>query len=183
MLRNKSRVAGLFGLLAVLALFAALLPAGAAQADEGGATFVAQSRAAGLSADKAGALQAKADAYLAKLGSGATQVAPDRIEMTGAQLVLAVPGEAQRSIACPYYYFCAYDRRNFQGDYVLAENCAVAYWIPFTSTDGSWKNNQTPGTRARVNYFDTDTHWYVPGAYSEQSSGMGWYRVGTVDPC
>ncbi len=37
MLKNNRRVGGSFGLLAVLALFAALLPGGAAQADEGGA--------------------------------------------------------------------------------------------------------------------------------------------------
>lgn len=166
MLKNERRVAGSFGLLAVLALFAALLPGGAAQADEGGAKFVAQSRAAGLSADSASALQAKADAYLAKLGSGATQVAPERVKMAGSELFLAVPGETQRAVPCPYYNFCAYSARNFEGDYVYIEDCAVARWITFTSTDGSWKNN-----------------WYVPGAYSEQSSGMGWYRVYTVDPC
>lgn len=50
------------------------------------------------------------------------------------------------------------------------------------STDGSWVNNQTRGTRARINHMD-GTHWYVPGAYSEQSSGMGWHRVESVDPC
>lgn len=45
MLKNKRRVARSFGLLAVLALFAALLPGSGAQA-EGGAKFVAQSQAA-----------------------------------------------------------------------------------------------------------------------------------------
>lgn len=44
MLKDKRRVTRSFGLLAVLALFAALFPAGAAQADEGGAKFVAQSQ-------------------------------------------------------------------------------------------------------------------------------------------
>ncbi|MEU0883363.1 hypothetical protein ABZ345_32555 [Lentzea sp. NPDC005914] len=46
MLKNKRRVAGSFGLPAVLALFAALLPGGAAQADEGAANIVAPSQAA-----------------------------------------------------------------------------------------------------------------------------------------
>lgn len=182
MLENKRRVAGSFGVLVLLALFAALLPGGAAQADGAGAGFVAQSQAAGLSADKAGALQAKADAYLAKLGSGATQVAPDRIEVAGSALLLAVPGEAQRAVPCPYFNFCAYSLRNFEGDVRFAEDCRFAVSIPWVTTDGSWKNNQTPGTRARVNYLD-GTHWYVPGAYSQQSSGMGWHRVGSVDPC
>lgn len=61
MLKNKRRVARSFGLLAVLALFAALLPSGAAQAEGDGAKFVAQSRAVELGADKAGALKADAD--------------------------------------------------------------------------------------------------------------------------
>jgi hypothetical protein len=46
MLKNKRRVAGLFGLLAILAVFATLLPGGAAQAGRGGATSAAQSQAA-----------------------------------------------------------------------------------------------------------------------------------------
>lgn len=61
MLENKRRVARSFGLLAVLALFVALLPSGAVQADQSGTRFVAQSWATGLSADKASALTADAD--------------------------------------------------------------------------------------------------------------------------
>jgi hypothetical protein len=187
MLKHKRRVTGSFGLLVVLALFAALLTGGAARADEGRATFVAQSRAAGLSTDQADALQAKADAYLARLGPGATQVAPDRIERANWTLHLTVPGAAQQRVACPYYHFCAYAYEHFEGDLysgtvIRVENCAEPpTYIPWNST-GSWINNQTPGRQARINYLN-DTHWYVPGAYSEQSGGMGWNRVLNVDPC
>lgn len=181
MLRNKRRVTGSFGLLAVLALFAALLPGGAAQADQGGAKFGAQSQAAGLSTDQADALQAEVDAYLAKLGSGAEQVAPDRIKMAGVEVILAVPGEKRAAADCAYYYFCAYEYEYFQGTVVRAKDCGAYYGIPWYTT-GSWINNQTSGTRARVNYVN-DTHWYVPGAYSEQSTGMGWSRVWSVVPC
>jgi hypothetical protein len=188
MLKNKRRVGGSFGLLAVLALFAALLPAGAAQADERGTRFIAQSRAAGLSADQAGALQKKADGYLTKFGSGATQVAPDRIKIPGWQLRLTVPGAALQMYSCPYYYFCAYEWPGFYGDIaygevIPVENCYEdPRYVPWTTTNGSWINNQTRGTRARINYLN-GTHWDVPGAYSEQSSGMGWNRVANIDPC
>ncbi|MGI5153047.1 hypothetical protein ACQEVC_42835 [Plantactinospora sp. CA-294935] len=182
MLKNKRRVTGWFGLLTVAAVLATLLPGGAAQADESGAKFVAQSRAAGLSADKAATLQADADRLLEKLGSGATQVAPNKIKMPGAELILPVPGQEQRPAPCPYYNFCAYSEAGFTGYQVNAEDCAITYGIPWYTYNGSWINNQTPGRRARVNYTD-GTHWYVPGAYSQQSSNMGWYRVGSVDPC
>jgi hypothetical protein len=43
MLKNKRRVGRSFGLLTVLALFAALLPGGAAQADEGGPALASAS--------------------------------------------------------------------------------------------------------------------------------------------
>ncbi|GID30453.1 hypothetical protein [Paractinoplanes brasiliensis] len=118
MLKNNRRAAGSFGLPALLGLFGALLPAGAAQA----------------------------------------------------------------SSPCPYYTFCAFPYANFRGQAVYAEDCAAVYKFRWSSTNGSWINNQTPGTRARINYMD-GTHWYVPGAYSEQSSGMGWYRVDSIEPC
>lgn len=103
--------------------------------------------------------------------------------MPGARLRLAVPGETRQAEPCPYYYFCAYEGPGFTGDgFVKAADCNVTRSIPFTTDSGSWKNNQTRGTRAKINYLD-GTHWYVPGAYSEQSSGMGWYRVRSVDPC
>lgn len=189
--KSKRRVARSLGLLAVLALFAALLPGGAAQAaqaDERGTRFIAQSRAAGLSADQADALQKKADGYLTRFGSSATQVAPDRIKIPGWQLRLTVPGAALQMYACPYYYFCAYQWPGFAGDIaygevIPVENCyEEPRFVPWTTTNGSWINNQTRGTRARINYLN-GTLWYVPGAYSEQSSGMGWHRVATIDPC
>jgi hypothetical protein len=89
---------------------------------------------------------------------------------------------AQAATPCPYYHFCVYQYANFQGPIVFAADCAGVFKFRLTSTSGSWINNQTRGTRARINYLD-GTHWYVPGAYSEQSSGMGWHRVDSVEPC
>ena len=93
-----------------------------------------------------------------------------------------MPGEARQAATCQYYYFCAYSEPNFQGDVRRGATCGVAVGIPWFTYNGSWINNQTSGTRARINYLD-GTHWYARGAYSEQSSGMGWYRVGSFVPC
>jgi hypothetical protein len=89
---------------------------------------------------------------------------------------------AQAATPCPYYNFCAYQYANFEGQVIFAEDCAAIYKFRWSSTSGSWINNQTRGTRARINYRD-GTHWYVPSAYSEQSSGMGWHRVDSIEPC
>src|SRR5690242_16469269 len=70
---------------------------------------------------------------------------------------------AQAATPCPYYNFCAYQYANFQGQVIFAQDCAAIYKFRWSSTSGSWINNQTRGTRARINYLD-GTHWYVPGA-------------------
>lgn len=205
--------------LTALTLFAALIPGSAALADSGGAAaahpsvkvdisvraadangpvsragaaFAAQARAAGLTAKQADALQAKADKYLAKLGSSATQVAPDKIVLKGAVLFLAVPGEAhprglssaadaQLAASCPYYNFCAYSGEGYTGDPILMEQCYETFYIPWYTT-GSWKNNQTPGTQPLLTFTNGST-WLMPGAYAVQSSGVGWSPVSNIVPC
>ncbi|HEX9338052.1 MAG TPA: hypothetical protein VF892_19300 [Pseudonocardiaceae bacterium] len=76
------------------ALFATAMAAGSASADVSGAhsTFAEQGRAAGLTTTQTIALQAKVDTYLAKLGG--TQVALDQIDLHGATVFIALPGEA-----------------------------------------------------------------------------------------
>lgn len=98
MLKNRRRVAESFGLLAVLALFAALLHGGAARADEGGAKFAAQSRVAGPGADKADALEATPDP--APSAGAATNNPGVRIVQDGA--VLAAYDCPTGATACFY---------------------------------------------------------------------------------
>lgn len=157
------------------------------------AKFVAQGRAAGLTPAQADALQAKANKYLAALGKEATQTGPDKITVHGEVLLLAVPGEARPrglssaadallAISCPYTYFCAYSAQWFTGDAFLLEDCNGGAMIPWVTT-GSWKNNQTPGTRPWLYFWDGQAPWHMPGAYAEQASGVGWYPVDFIDPC
>lgn len=214
--KNARRVARSVAALTAAAMLVVLTQGGAAQAgpDNGrpgkvdlsaralggdragsaaGATFAAQGRAAGLTAAQAGALQAKADDYLAALGTGATQVGPDKITVKDNVLLLTVPGEARPrglssavdarlAISCPYLYFCAYSAQWFTGDAFLLENCAGGAHIPWVST-GSWKNNQTSGTQPWLYFWDGQDPWHMPGAYAEQASGVGWYPVDFIDPC
>ena len=170
-LSKFARRAAAGGVLIVLMLVASLLHGA------GPAT------ASGLTAAQAAALQAKADNYLAEYGSAAKQVAPDRIVLPGAELVLAKPGQAL-AVPCPFHYFCAYSAQWFTGDVVMMEQCGAftakpERWVDF----GSWKNNQTSGTRSWIYFYGENPPWQMPGAYAEQASGVGWYPVEGFRPC
>ena len=115
MLKNKRRVARSFGLLAVLALFAALLPSGAAQAEGDRAKFVAQSRAAGLSADKAGAPKVDADPE------------PPTGAATNSSGVRVFQDRALFAYDCPdYAEACYYTGLNGTGQRVVQDGCGFA---------------------------------------------------------
>src|ERR1043165_7195267 len=101
---------------------------GTAGGAAGHAEFVGQARAAGLSAHRADALQAKVDKYLVELKGRGTQVSPNQIDLNGAVLSVAVPGEAKprqlgvaRIPQCDgssanYEWFCGYQFENYTGD-------------------------------------------------------------------
>ncbi|WP_433378926.1 hypothetical protein ACQPZX_12570 [Actinoplanes sp. CA-142083] len=161
--------------------FAATAPASSVRAD-----FAGQARSAGLTAKQSASLQGKANAYLAKLGKGATQKSFNTIALKGADLYLTVPGEAQpRGLAasyCAYYYFCAYSGERQTGDSIHMYDCGVYNYIPWV-TMGSWVNNQTRGTRPWL-YFWTDGSWWnMPAAYAQQLTGVGWSPVDGIIPC
>ncbi|MDR7275377.1 hypothetical protein [Catenuloplanes atrovinosus] len=189
-----------FGVLTALALAAALIPGAAAQADTGaplsasGKAFVAESRAAGLTAEQANGLQAKVDEYLSTLGEGATQVGPDKITSDGSDLFVTVPGEDRPrglsspedakllAVPCPYYYFCAFSGEQFTGDARLEDDCGTWISIPFWGY-GSWINNQTPGTQPTAYFNNGTAPWRMPGAYAEARAGVLWDPVVNIDPC
>ncbi|MCB5163423.1 hypothetical protein LG634_00960 [Streptomyces bambusae] len=182
-------VAALTAVCAVL--FGMTASAGAA---DGSAVdrFGAQARKAGLSAAQAEALQARLDGYLAK--AGGRQTAANEITYEGnGTLVLALPGERKaRSLnpaaptalaGCSYYWFCTFSGPEFTGDSRSAERCNTNTYIPWTTTNGSWINNQTGGTRAKLkNQSYTILSW-TAGAYSEQRWGVNWGPIHYIDPC
>ncbi|MGA5506104.1 hypothetical protein [Streptomyces umbrinus] len=159
------------------------------------AAFVAESRAAGLSAEQAVGLQDKVDAYLTKLAGKATQASPNQIDLGGAVLNVTVPGEKQpRPLGeattndvnpycigrAQYLFFCAYQYQDFLGDNIDMYRCDY-YVIPWY-TVGSWENSQTAGTRSRT-YFLDGSSWLMRPAHSEQATGVDWAPVLRIRNC
>lgn len=185
----RSKIGVFLGVVA-LAVLAVVAGAGTASASTG---FTAQAEAAGLSAEKADALQAKVDAYLVTLKGRGTQVSPNQIDLGGAVLNVTVPGETEprqlgtsgaRVIQCQngtlYGWFCAYQYEYRGGDHIGMYNCDN-YFIPWAST-GSWENNQTAGTTPRMHYV-SGGYGPMPPAYSRQFTGVGWNGVHSITNC
>ncbi|MFE6888014.1 hypothetical protein [Streptomyces sp. NPDC057694] len=176
-------VAGSASLAAVLAL------CGTATADPalvGGSA--GQPRGSQLTSAEATALQNRVDGYIADVGG--TQIAANRIRLgTGAVLTLALPSRADAdrsdiaqaaSYTCRYGHFCAYSDVNWSGDVIDMYYCAD-YKIPWFG-NGSWINNQTPGTQAGFKDNDFVVRWADSGAYSSDDVA-DWSWVHTVKNC
>lgn len=184
--RHRRRRTGARGVVAGSASLAAVLAmCGTATAG----TAPGQTGEPGLTSAEATALQNRVDAYIADVGG--TQIAADRIRLgTGAVLTLALPGRAvgagrgettrAASYACRYGHFCAYSDVNWSGDVIDMYYCAD-YKIPWFG-NGSWINNQTPGTQAGFKDWDFVVRWVDPGAYSSDDVA-DWTWVNYLKNC
>ncbi|GAB1512608.1 hypothetical protein JCM33774_46500 [Actinophytocola sp. KF-1] len=176
----------------VVALLMTISGMGVAGATADRIDFVGQARAAGLATGKADALQAKVDRYLVALEGRGTQVSPNQIDLGGAVLTVAVPGEATprqfgaagvpqcAGASANYEWFCAYQYEHYTGDNIGMWSCGY-YPIPWV-TIGSYQNNQTAGTVPTV-YFDGGTSENLPPARHDESEWVPWYRIHTVRNC
>ncbi|MFJ4244813.1 hypothetical protein ACIP17_29920 [Streptomyces iakyrus] len=159
------------------------------------AVFDEQASAAGLSRDEADALQAKVDRYLAR--QDGRQVSANEIVLAdGARLTVTVPGEryvremntsattASRSAAqweCDYTYFCMFRQTLGMGDRLALYHCQD-YALQNWTGEGSYYNNQTPGTRAvfkNQNRNVIDTTLAAPFSVASYD----WTPVWFVRPC
>ncbi|MEV6175182.1 hypothetical protein AB0L99_44205 [Streptomyces sp. NPDC051954] len=179
----------------VVAMLAALGLASPASA-AGSSAFVADARAAGLSTVQATGLQQKVNDYLVELDGRGAQVSPNQIDLGGAVLNVAVPGENRprplgdvsaqvyNAYECTgwtsYGWFCAYKYQNRTGDNIGMYSCGH-YSIPWVST-GSWVNNQTTGTRPMMYYTNTGSE-LLPPAYSKRDTGVNWAIVSRIRNC
>ncbi|MFB9686798.1 hypothetical protein [Amycolatopsis plumensis] len=187
----KSRIGVLLGCV-VASLIMMISGAGVAGAAVNRSDFVTQVRAAGLSTEKAAALQAKVDGYLVALKGRGKQVSPNQIDLNGAVLSVTVPGEgkARQFVAAGipqcagasanYGWFCAYQFENYTGDNIGMYSCGY-YRIPWISI-GSFQNRQTAGTVPTV-YFDDGTRQNLAPAPSKQSGDVLWFEINTVRNC
>ncbi|MEV6956650.1 hypothetical protein [Streptomyces sp. NPDC051183] len=182
---------------AATALLGITVGMSSASASGAGATdvpFAAQAKQAGLNATQAKALQTRVNGYLAQ--TGGTQTAANEITYSpaagGGTLTLTLPGEKKaRSLNptatlggdCAYYWFCAFAESGYNGDSRKAEKCNTNTFIPWTTTNGSWINNQTAGTRAKFKNSGYGIIGYSAGAYAAQSYGVNWTSVYYIDPC
>ena len=180
-------------LLITAGLAATVILSGAATANAAdvNADFAAQARSAGLATSQINTLQAKADEYLAEFGG--RQVALNQIELDGATIRIALPGEAQPRKLSPalldphcdgggadYRHFCAYRQTGFRGDHIDMYDCR-SYRITW-SGPGSWDNNQTMGTRARMYNSSGNLIFTTRPARSTDPNG-NWTPVWSVRNC
>jgi hypothetical protein len=82
---------------------------------------------------------------------------------------------------CPFEWFCAYPSTNFGGTPIKMFKCNVDVFIPFVGS-GSWINNQTTGTRAKMKDINHNVIFTTPGAFSADASG-DWTLVYYVQAC
>ncbi|MCW2902316.1 MAG: hypothetical protein JWO67_4581 [Streptosporangiaceae bacterium] len=179
---------------ASLALVTAVGTASAATGSGNGhPDFAGQARSAGLTGSQAKALQARVGAYRATMGG--TQEAINKIRLGDSGVVLlALPGEKRArdlnasggvqaaSYACNYHHFCAYQHSGFTGDIIDSTACADTALNNGWSSGGSWINNQTTGTKARMKNNQFKVIYTTPGAYSSDSNG-NWGPVAYIRPC
>ncbi|MDG4857669.1 peptidase inhibitor family I36 protein [Streptomyces sp. T-3] len=156
--------------------------------------FSAQASAAGLTGAEARTLQNSINAQIRE--SGGTQTAANEIALPdGSEMLFPLPGEkhardldtpvqtngTRAPSSCGSYTFCAYSGTNFTGTVKRQKLCNEPMDITW-SGNGSWSNNQSSGTRARMYGSSGQLIYTTPGAYSEDRSGS-WTPVHKVDAC
>ena len=177
---------------ALLAAMAVVTPAHAASQSD---RFEAQMSSAHLTAEQRTTLKAEVATYV-KATHG-HQTAANVVAFTGGEVRIALPGEAYpRDFATPNIvnpdpdpcltgpagsgYFCAYQGSSYQGTEYAWYDCGT-YSIPFHH-GGSWINDQSKGTVARMyNKSGTDI-FNTPPAFSDDPNG-DWWPVWKVKNC
>jgi hypothetical protein len=162
-------------------------------------SFTAQAVAAGLTSAQAAWLQSEVDRTRAR--TGGTQTAPNRIQLEGAEVNIALPGEQQprrfgatasatsteaaaaapcSNTTAPYGYFCAYKNVNYTGSYIAMYRCGK-YSLPGWVGNGSYLNNQSRGTRG---YFLNEYDVLYEGTSAPDSGNpYNWNPIWSIVPC
>ncbi|MFD0887270.1 hypothetical protein ACFQ08_22230 [Streptosporangium algeriense] len=162
---------------------------------EAQAVFAEQGRAAGLTEEQIVTLQNSANLYLFTMG-GSRQVALNKVVIDGkADVLIALPDEdAPRDLSpetglaagcstsgAAYRHFCAYKRPDFKGTAIDMYSCD-RYDLSSYTGPGSWDNNQTRKTTARMYDPSGRLIYITPPAHSWDRNG-DWTHVRTVKNC
>ncbi|MFC8509852.1 hypothetical protein ACFU3J_29530 [Streptomyces sp. NPDC057411] len=145
-------------------------------------TYSRQARAAGLTEQQAGQLQRQVDAVLAQ-EPGARQTSANAFAIPGGTLTLPVPGRTETrdlaspdaALACNDGHLCIRDGRGVNYDYYRC-----GYYDFNGIGDGTFNNNQTPGTRARFYNSDGSERW---SNVAKDSGTASWTPVYHIRPC
>jgi hypothetical protein len=152
------------------AFFAFTAAAGTASASATGAHpgFAAQARGYGLSGAQVSTLQHEVSRFIAQ--HGGKQVAINKVSFPGGSIVFPVPGQkyarpvtsaatARPAAAVETCYtkdFCIYQYPNFGGGIERFFYCPKQK--AYKGYNGSYKNNETPGTVAEIYAYNTRAH-------------------------
>ncbi|MEU3354524.1 hypothetical protein [Streptomyces sp. NPDC037389] len=195
---RTSHRAALAAAVAFAGLSAAIVPTNSA-ADTRSA-FADQAVRAGLTAAQTAGLQQRVAAYLD--ATGGRRIALNKIAAKGGTILVTVPGEtyarelngaldrsapasalAAFSVDCPYLYFCGWKGANRSGDQWNISKCGVQQEIPDGwNSGGSWQNNQSSGTRARMYGKSRNPIYTTPPAPYGPVNG-DWAPVWYVQAC
>lgn len=126
-----------------------------------------------LKGDEAARLQRKAHAYLAA-HPGARQAT---IEIPGGQVTVPAPGHKTASplLSCSYGHLCIVDGLGYRYDYYRCGRYSFD-----GVEDGTFNNNQTPGTVAKFYNLDGSLRWTSTAPHQGTAS---WTPVYKVSPC
>ncbi|MEV8624381.1 hypothetical protein [Streptomyces sp. NPDC051079] len=145
-------------------------------------TYSDQARAAGLTDQQAGHLQRRVDAVLAQ-DPQARQTSANTLAIPGGTVTIPVPGQSEpRDLASPSApracndgHLCITDGRGVNYDYYRC-----GYYDFNGIGDGTFNNNQTPGTRARFYNSDGSERW---SHVAKGSGTASWTPVYHIRPC
>ncbi|MEV6674294.1 peptidase inhibitor family I36 protein [Streptomyces sp. NPDC051162] len=192
-------ISGSRRLLAVPACMALALVAGLGATHATAAAsgrYAAQAEHAGLTGAQSVALQKDVDRYVAQ--TGGKQVSANRIDVPGGFVLVAVPGEKyardlrtttrpKSAADCDYLNFCGWPQANYEGTVWEHSSCNFYWEIPNGwNSGGSWWNNQSSGTVARMYnkskhlVFQTKPAQVNGGSYDAHGN---WHPVWYVKVC
>ena len=165
-------------LFAVTALFAGSTAVASAATPE--SDFRAQAQADGLSSAQAESLQKRVDAVL-EGQAGGRQVSANKVRYDGLTVTVdprwkANGGKSTKAnLACGYGHLCITVRgTNF--DFYKCQKWNVSNWYG----DGTFENNQTPGTVARFYNQDGSERWH---SVAYQKGTATWDPIYSLRPC